>query len=76
MAISSFLFLELRRKQHYLSDYSKIVLLFTVTIKYDREKHVCTGYELLAFVTYITNFAQKMDYVVMAIRVNRPKLNQ
>ena len=34
LAISSFLFLELRRKQHYLSDYSKIMLLFTVTIKY------------------------------------------
>ena len=44
--------------------------------EYDREKQVCTGYELLAFVTYITNFVQKMDYVVMAIRVNRPKLNQ
>lgn len=43
--------------------------------EYDPEKQVCTGYELLAFVTYITNFAQKMDYVVMAIRVNRPKLN-
>ena len=28
LAISSFLFLELRRKQHYLSDYSKIVLPF------------------------------------------------
>lgn len=34
--------------------------------EYDPEKQVCTGYELLAFVTYITNFAQKMDYVVMA----------
>lgn len=34
LAISSFLFLELRRKQHYFSDYSKIMLLFTVTIKY------------------------------------------
>ena len=43
--------------------------------EYDPEKQVCTGYELLVFVTYITNFAQKMDYVVMAIRVNRPKLN-
>lgn len=43
--------------------------------EYDPEKQVCTGYELLAFITYITNFAQKMDYVVMAIRVNRPKLN-
>lgn len=37
LAISSFLFLELRKKQHYLSDYSKIMLLFTVTIKYSRE---------------------------------------
>lgn len=31
---------------------------------------------VVSIATYITNFAQKMNYVVMAIRVNRPKLNQ